>query len=167
MNLTQWGIKWGVPFEALDELRREFGTISTEPEVKFGLPGAKYDTTSEAAVQNNVRLEASLKGCRIWRNNVGAYSERKPPTPGTRWGLCNDSPQMNKVIKSADLIGIRPVVITPRHIGCTLGIFIARECKPGGWQYTATEHELAQLKFLELVAAMGGDASFVTAEGTL
>lgn len=160
MNLTQWAIKHSVPFEALDELRREFGTISTEP-------ANGIDALSEAAVQNNVRLEASRKGGRLWRNNVGAYSEQYPPTPGTRWGLCNDSHQQNKIIKSADLIGIRPVVIGAEHFGQTLGLFVARECKPGGWQYCGDEHELAQLKFLELVATLGGDASFVIGEGTL
>ncbi len=159
MNLTQWAIKHGVPFAALDELRREFGTISTEPSP---IPGE-----SEAAVQNRVRLEASHKGGRLWRNNVGAYSVHEPPTPGTRWGLCNDSPQMNKVIKSADLIGLKPVVIGPQHIGCTLGVFVTREIKPSGWQYTGTPHEQAQLRFLELVAALGGDAAFVNQEGSL
>lgn len=159
MNLTQWAIKHGVPFAALDDLRREFGIVATEPNSPPG--------ESEAAVQTRIRLEASRKGCRLWRNNVGAYSEREPPTPGTRWGLCNDSPQMNKVIKSADLIGIRPVVIGPGHIGQTLGVFVAREVKPAGWSYSGTEHEIAQLKFLELVAGLGGDASFATSEGTL
>lgn len=159
MNLTQWGIKWGIPFEALDDLRREFGTVSTEPSPIAG--------ESEAAVQNRVRLEASRRGCRLWRNNVGAYSERHPPSPGTRWGLCNDSPAMNKLIKSADLVGIRPVVIAPHHIGQTLGVFVAREIKEADWVYTGTEHELAQLKFLELVASLGGDAAFAVSEGTI
>lgn len=158
MNLTQWGIKWGVPFEALDELRREFGRISTEPDQGI-------DALSEAAVQTNIRLEASRKGGRLWRNNVGAF---KPEQGGmVRYGLCNDSKQQNKIVKSSDLIGIRPVAIGLEHVGQTLGLFVARECKPSNWQYCGDEHELAQLKFLELVAALGGDASFVTGEGTL
>ncbi len=159
MNLTQWAIRHAIPFEALDELRREFGTITT------GAGSGPTAGASEAAVQTNVRLEASYKGARLWRNNVGAF---KPETGGmVRYGLCNDSPHMNRVIKSSDLIGLRPVVITQVHVGQTFGLFIARECKAAGWQYTGTDHEVAQLKFLELVAALGGDASFVTGEGTL
>lgn len=159
MNLTQWAIKHGIPYAALDELRREFGTISTEPAAN------DYDSSTEAAVQTNVRLEASRKGGRLWRNNVGAF---KPETGGmVRYGLCNESPQQNKIIKSADLIGIRPVVIGPQHIGQTLGLFVARECKPSNWQYCGDEHERAQLAFLELAASLGADASFVIGEGTL
>ena len=157
MNLTQWGIKWGIPFEALDDLRREFGTISTDP--------ARKDGESEAAVQSRIRLEASRKGLRLWRNNNGGTYDDKGNF--IRYGLANDSAAVNKVIKSSDLIGIRPVVICPHHIGHTVGVFVAREVKPQGWQYTATEREVAQLKFLELVAMMGGDAAFANSEGTL
>jgi hypothetical protein len=30
MNLNQWAIKWGVPFEAVEDLRRLFG-VATDP----------------------------------------------------------------------------------------------------------------------------------------
>lgn len=157
MNLTQWGIKWGVPYAALDDLRREFGTVSTEPSPIAG--------ESEAAVQNRIRLEASRAGCRLWRNNVGAFEDEGGGW--VRYGLCNDSKQMNKMIKSSDLVGIRPVAIGPQHIGQTIGQFIAREVKEADWAFSGTEHELAQLKFLELVASLGGDAAFATSEGTI
>ena len=157
MNLNQWAIKWGISFNALEDLRREFGMVNTDPTLKDG--------ESEAAVQNRIRLEASKKGLRLWRNNVGAtYTD---DGSFIRYGLVNDSKQMNEQLKSSDLIGIRPVMITPRHVNHVMGQFIAREIKPESWHYTATKREQAQLKFLELITSMGGDAAFANREGTL
>ena len=159
MNLNQWAIKWGIPFEAVEDLRRAFGAVNTDPE-----PG--QDLKPEASVQNAIRLEASQKGLRLWRNNTGvAMDENGDRT--VRYGLCNDSKKINKIVKSADLIGIRPRFIMPADVGTVLGQFVARECKPTDWTYRSTEREVAQLKFLELVASLGGDASFAIGEGTL
>lgn len=159
MNLNEWAIKWGIPYQALEDLRREFGAVDTDPTAQQGL--------SEAAVQANIRLEASKKGMRLWRNNVGAYDEAYPPSPGSRWGLCNETKAMNTLVKSADLIGIKPVLIEPHHVGQTLGIFLARECKEQNWRFSGTDRELGQLRFLELVASLGGDAAFSNRTGTL
>jgi hypothetical protein len=71
---------------------------------------------------------------------------------------------MNASIKSSDLIGIRPVTLPDGRI---IGQFVAREVKAGSWRYTGTAAEKAQLKFLELVAAMGGDAQFCNGTGTI
>lgn len=162
MNLNLWAIKWGIPYAAVEDLRREFGLVNTDP-------GQIPDFTieSEAAIQTRVRMEASRKGLRIWRNNVGAYDERFPPSPGTRWGLCNDTKAMNANIKSSDLVGIRPVTITQSHVGQVIGQFVAREVKAADWKYSGSEREEAQLKFLQLVASLGGDAAFANAEGSL
>lgn len=158
MNLNQWAIRWSIPFEALEDLRHEFGMVTTDPT-------HPHTGESEAAIQTRIRLEASRKGGRIFRNNVGATMDENGNF--IRFGLCNDSHQMNKVIKSSDLIGIRPVAITEAHVGSVIGQFIAREVKAGNWQYTGTAREEAQLKFLELVASLGGDAAFANNEGTL
>ena len=74
---------------------------------------------------------------------------------------------MNDAIKSSDLIGIRPVVITEQHVGTVIGQFVAREIKAGDWKYRGSAREKAQGKFLELVASLGGDAAFANKEGTL
>jgi len=158
MNLHQWAIKWGVCPEAIHDLKREFGTIDTDP--KGPSAGA-----SEAAVQNRVRLEVSRVGGRIWRNNVGATYTAEGSF--VRYGIANDSQQMNKIIKSSDLIGLRPVTIQPHHVGRVFGLFLCREVKPENWKFSGDEHETAQLRFLELVASLGGDAAFATAEGTI
>jgi hypothetical protein len=155
MNLYNWAARWGVPPEALNDLRREFGAIDTNP-------AHITATTGEAVVQQRIRIEASQKGARLWRNNVGAVVD----TRGNfiRYGICNDSGKINKEIKSSDLIGIKPVALPDGRI---IGQFVAREVKPAGWHYTGTDREQAQLRFLELVAGLGGDAQFATSEGTI
>lgn len=157
MNLNEWAIRWQIPYEAVEDLRRLMGAVDTDP--------PQHPGESEAAIQNRIRLEASRVGARLLRNNVGAFETDDGSF--VRYGLANDSQQMNKNIKSSDLIGLKPVAVQPYHVGQTLGVFVAREVKRGDWKYTGTPEELAQLKFLELVLALGGDAAFVTGEGTL
>ena len=158
MNLEQWAIKWGVSYEAIQDLRKQFGAINTDPVTPVR-------GNSEAAVQNEIRLEASKAGLRLWRNNVGAIKdERGVPV---RYGLCNDNAHLNASLKSSDLIGIRPVLIQPHHVGTVIGQFVAREVKAPTWRYTATTREMAQLRFLELVTSLGGDACFANSVGTI
>lgn len=119
---------------------------------------------SESAVEDRVRLLAPQLGGVLWRNNVGAYKDDTGRQ--IRYGLVNDSAKVNRKIKSSDLIGVMPLVIRPEHVGRTLGLFVAVECKREGWQYGVTggvrdaEREAAQLKFLELVHEFGGLACF-------
>ena len=120
---------------------------------------------SEASSVAVVRLEAARLGILLWRNNVGAGLLQDGSF--IRWGLANDSTQMNRQIKSADLIGIRPLLITPAHVGHTIGQFVSRECKRPGWKWSGNERELAQLEWAKLVNGAGGDAAFATGEGTL
>jgi len=139
------------------ELREIFGLVP-QPIL------SKTKMGSEQSIQNLVRLEASDKGARLWRNNVGAIRTEKSYM---RYGLANESTHVNKIVKSADLIGIRPVKITEQHIGCTIGQFLSREIKPQGWKYLGNEREQAQLKWAELVLSLGGDACFAIGEGTI
>ncbi len=153
-NLYEWAARWAIPPAAMGDLL----TIFTSPATDTAAPN---EITTEAGAQAAIRLEASSKGGRLWRNNVGATMDDTGNF--LRFGLCNDSKQMNEMIKSSDLIGVRPITVG----GCVVGQFIAREVKPPGWTYKGTKREKAQLKFLNLVAALGGDAAFVTGKGSI
>lgn len=154
-TLLEWQRKHGITAEALADLVTMVGL--DVPRSTKGTP--------EARVQDEARLLASKMGWRLFRNNVGVLKdERGVPV---RYGICNDSPAMNKRIKSSDLIGIRPVVITPDMVGSTIGQFVAREVKKAGWKYKGTEHEQAQLAFGTLVIGLGGDFRFWSGEGEL
>ena len=157
-QLTQWAVRHGVTPQALAELHALFTAPVT-------CPTSAMVGKNEATVSNNVRLEASRLGARLWRCNTGAYQDQSGRM--VRYGLCNESKQMNENIKCSDLIGIKPVLVTQGHVGSTIGQFVARECKAGDWKYRGDDHELAQLRFLELVVALGGDACFVNCEGSL
>lgn len=115
---------------------------------------------SEKDVTKIVRLQYAELGVVLWRNNVGAAQDANGNY--FRYGLANESRQMNKVIKSSDLIGINPVTITQEMVGQVIGQFIALECKKEGWVFTGTERELAQMKFHDIVNDKGGLASFIT-----
>ena len=160
-TLYQWAIRWHVSPFAVDELQRIWGTIpdNPQPHLASQVPG------SESYIQSAVRLEAARKGLKLWRNNVGVLEDRTGRP--IRYGLGNDSPALNKVLKSGDLIGWRPVLITPALVGSRLAQFVSRECKRPNWCYTGTDHEKAQLRWIEALTADGGDAKFVVGEGSL
>jgi hypothetical protein len=84
-----------------------------------------------------------------------------------RYGLANESGKMNNFIKSADLIGIRPIKIRETMVGMIIGQFVSREIKHSNWVYSGTEREIAQMRWVELITGLGGDACFATGEGTL
>lgn len=157
MNLHQWALRHGVTQHALEDLMREFGAFHTDPPAEGGL--------SEAAISNVIRLEATHKGKRLFRNNVGAGFLQDGSF--IRWGLANDTARVNDHCKSSDLIGISGEVITSADVGQPRGRFVAREVKRENWRWCGDDHETAQLRFLELIASYGGDAAFSQGEGTL
>jgi len=120
---------------------------------------------SEQSIQQHIRLTCSRGPVRLYRNNCGVLQDRRGVP--VRYGLANESKQVNEVMKSADLIGWRPLQIEQHHVGQCVAVFVSRECKKVGWQYTGDAHELAQLAWAQLVTASGGDAAFCTGEGTL
>lgn len=118
---------------------------------------------SEADVQARVRLLASQMGWRVWRNNVGAGKLENGSF--VRWGLANDTPAMNAHVKSGDLIGIRPVLITPEHVGTTIGQFTSLEVKHERWAFNpGVDREVAQARWISQVRDLGGYACFTTGE---
>ncbi|MDD5363377.1 MAG: hypothetical protein PHN88_14720 [Ignavibacteria bacterium] len=157
MTINAWAKKWNIPAEALNDLRRE---LCAENDRVYMPPQSNIFT--EAGALNSVRLEASEKGLRLWRNNRGAGKDEYGNY--IRWGLANESKAVNEVIKSSDLIGIRPITLLN---GAIIGQFVAREMKRPGWKFTGTKEENAQLNFLRLIAALGGDAQFSTGRGSL
>lgn len=159
MNLDAWAAAWGIPSAAIADLRVRMHVAAADPAVAVtGAPG------SEVRQQSLVRLDAAKCGVWLTRNNVGALlDERGVPV---RYGLANESKEQNKAVKSADLIGIRPVLIGPQHMGTVIGQFISREVKHEGWRYKGDKHEVAQLAWVNFVLSKGGDAAFVTGPGS-
>lgn len=157
-NLHQWAAQWGVPYAAVADLQKRFGMDGAS--AAHVVPG-----TSESAIQSAIRLEAAQKNIRLFRNNVGALKDESGRV--IRFGLANDSPQMNRLLKSSDLVGIKTVTITPDMIGQSVGQMVVREVKAPGWRYSGTDREQAQLRFINMISAMGGDAAFASSEGTL
>lgn len=113
---------------------------------------------SESTAASHIRLDAAQQNVTLMRNNVGVAQTRD--NRPVRYGLCNESKKQNKVLKSSDLIGITPVVVTPEMVGQVLGVFTAVETKHGGWTYKGDEREVAQLNFINLVLRNGGYAGF-------
>lgn len=121
---------------------------------------------SEARVLQDVSMQIASLGGRAWRNNVGATPSRCPSCNvkmrPVRYGLANDSKKLNTLFKSSDLILAIPRVITPDMVGSVIAQFGSVECKPEGWTYQGTEHEVAQKAWLTLIKQMGGYAVFST-----
>jgi hypothetical protein len=159
MFLYEWARKHNIPQHALEDLLRGLGA--------HWEPKQDRKKSSEQEVQDRVRLEASRKGCVLWRNNLGVTENH------VRYGLCNDSPKVNARLKSHDLVGIRPTLITPELVGRTVGIFFTREIKAPGWVFGASsnkkerDREEAQLRWALIVLSMGGDSAFTDCEGSI
>jgi hypothetical protein len=144
MTLHEWAIRWQLPAAALQELQLQVFNLDPGP------PSPALDGKSESAVQSAVRLAASARGDRLWRNNVGALlDERGIPV---RYGLCNETKALNERFKSSDLIGIEHGT----------GRFLSFEVKEPGWRFTGTPREQAQLNWIGLIASLGGRAQFIT-----
>jgi hypothetical protein len=151
MTLDKWATRWHIPPVALAELKASMG-IYPAPVTVAGV--------SEAAVQQQIRLEAGRRGVALFRNNNGACMDEDGRM--IRYGLANDSPAMNKTLKSSDLIGITPHVVAVADVGSTIGVFTSIEVKRAGWAFRGNNREQAQLAWIQLVKKLGGRAMFAT-----
>jgi len=95
-SLETWARKWNIPAQAINELRAGL----TEHAQR-----AAHGGLSETDVAKRMLMSKSGLGWRLWRNNVGAgmLSDTHGQVSGyVRFGLANESAQMNRVIKSSD-----------------------------------------------------------------
>jgi hypothetical protein len=106
---------------------------------------------SEATVQAEVRLSAVEHELHLFRNNVGVLlDETGRPV---RYGLANESKEINEKIKSGDLIGWRPMFITEEMVGTVIAQFVSVECKS---QKKHARIGKAQRAWARLVQKAGG-----------
>lgn len=151
-SLTDWAQTWGISQAALADL------FAVEPIA--AAPGI-----NEASVQAAARVNATTLGGRLWRNNVGAGTLDSGSY--IRWGLCNDSPAINRNLKSADLIGIYPRLISPADVGSFVGQFWSVECKRSDWRpHANNSRDQAQARWSLMIQSLGGRAQ-ITTGGTL
>lgn len=118
----------------------------------------------EGAVIAQTQIEACQRGWRLFRNSTGAaWAGRKAGTLNGNAVIIAEPRLIHYglAVGSSDLIGWRPVVITPDMVGQTIAQFVAVECKTAGYKRT-TE---AQDNFLIQVAVSGGAAFIARGDG--
>lgn len=156
MTFEQWCVRWSVPREAYDEWLMMVRAHPTGVDPKA--------SKSEAAVSSEILLETGRRrDLVLFRNNVGALKDdRGVPV---RYGLANESPAQNKLLKSADFIGGYRRLITQADVGTRILQFLSTEAKEYGWTYSGRGREPAQLNWANYINAMGGIAMFHNGSG--
>lgn len=156
--LDEWARKWGVDTLALLDLKLRMGVAASDATPAVAVDGRMG---SESRQQALVRLEAANLGVWLTRNNVGALLDARGIP--VRYGLANESPAQNEQVKSADLIGMQPVLIEQHHVGTIIARFTSVEMKAQDWQFNPKDkHEAAQLNWANFVTSKGGVAMFCT-----
>lgn len=95
---------------------------------------------NETNLMNAIML--AQHGCRLFRNNTGAIKDSEGRL--VRFGLCKGS---------SDLIGFKPVTVTPDMVGKTVAVFVAVEVKTPNGKATPE-----QVNFVNRVKEHGGIA---------
>lgn len=106
----------------------------------------------EKAVQNAVKAMAQIKGCYLWRNNRGMakFPSKKGPDTWVAYGVGPNG--------ASDLIGYKPVKITPDMVGQTVAVFMSIETKREDGGVKSQE----QIAWVEEVNKNGGIAGFAS-----
>lgn len=122
--------------------------------------------TSESNILQECRLAASECGARVFRNNRGLFYTVDSVKTLISAILSGNIKRAIEIIKnnylrlvragleangSCDLIGIKPVTITPDMVGNVLGVFVGLECKTDKGKTSAD-----QLNFIEQINKLGG-----------
>jgi hypothetical protein len=100
---------------------------------------------AESKTTANIRLEASRRGAKLFRNQVGAY--KNPEGQYVSTGLCPGS---------SDVIGWVPVVVTPDMVGKKIAVFCAIEVKDP----KKSTRKKNQKDFIAALLKDGGRAGF-------
>lgn len=109
---------------------------------------------TEPELIRRILLAGTAEGARLFRQNVGQGWAGKAVHRGSTVVIENARPLHAGLCKgSSDIIGWRPVVITPDMVGQTVAIFVAIEAKTGRLRTTAD-----QQRFLDAVEKAGGIA---------
>lgn len=118
--------------------------------------------TPEQRVTRDILTSTSGSSLTLWRNNVGAtpvlYNAKGERLRPVRYGLANDSKEMNETLKSGDLIGWRDIRC---RCGLQYAVFTSIEAKAPAWDFdTTSAHIDAQRRWAELVRKHGGIGIF-------
>ena len=113
------------------------------------------DKISEKKVAKDLK---KLSKGQLFRNNSGVFIDKRGVP--VRFGLANESKNLNKSIKSSDFIGVTQVKIEPHMLGRTIAVFTAVEVKSPGWRPDNSERTKGQQKFIDIIRSWGGIACF-------
>lgn len=102
----------------------------------------------ENEIQNKIRVACNSGANRLFRNSVGKV--KGVDGRFHVFGLCKGS---------SDLIGFHSMTIEPHHVGRTIAVFLAIECKSPTGKPT-----LEQQNFIAFIRSQGGIAGIARSE---
>ena len=103
---------------------------------------------TENQIQNRIRIALNQGNTRAWRNNIGVA---KIHGATVNFGIPGKG--------GSDLIGMHSMTITPEHVGRTVAVFLAIECKSATGKPTPE-----QQAFIAFVRSQGGIAGIARSE---
>lgn len=120
----------------------------------------------EGNIIKQVQIQATAKGWRLFRNSVGQGWQGKKASVIGRDGEIVQLSGARRVkfglaLGSSDLVGWRPVVITPDMVGKTVAQFVSVECKTREYSKTTPDQD----NWLDQVAESGGAAYIARPDG--
>lgn len=116
-------------------------------------------SNQETIIQNKIRLALAKSGATTFRNSVGQGWTGKTVDQGQGYiTLATPRPLVAGLcVGSSDVIGWKPVTITPEMVGQTVAVFVAMEIKTPVGRASAE-----QLKFIAAAKKAGSITGFPT-----